>query len=371
MTPSRPSMLRRLLIVIGLAAYTFAFAEIFVRIVEPQLIMPRYVSGTAWGVRGNIPNARYSHHTPETSVEFRINSQGMRADREYPFKPLAGVCRIAVFGDSFFMGYELDLRDAFPAQLEGALSRRGIRAEALNFSVSGFGTAEMLRAYEGYARKFEPDLVLFQWQSSDLDDNVRAGLYRLEQGRLVVAATSYLPAVELQDYLMEFWVYRTLADHSHLYAFFRERLGRFAKEFLADLRRGRHAAAVDTTLAPLAPVAASAVNVETSGREVLAAAILRRAQDEVAGDGRQFAVVEVPDQLGATTFGSSWARLPPQSVAGIPVVLPLSSFDTLAATGERLYFDRGSFHLTPPATRVLADLAAEQLTRIGLPERCK
>jgi hypothetical protein len=371
MTSPRSSILRRLLIFTGLAVYSFAFAEVFVRLVEPQLIMPRYVSGTAWGVRGNIPNARYWHHTPETSVEFRINSQGMRADREYPLEPVDGVCRIAIFGDSFFMGYELDLRDAFPTQLELALGRRGIRAETLNFSVSGFGTAEMLRAYEGYARKFEPDLVLFQWQSSDFDDNVRAGLYRLEQGRLVVAATSYLPAVELQDYLMGFWIYRALADHSHLYAFFRERLGRFAKEFLADLRRGRHAAPADAAIAPVAAVAAPGANVATSGPEALAAAILRRSRDEVVTDGRKFVVVEVPDQLAATTFGSSWARLSPQSVDGIPVVRPLASFDALAATGVRLYFDRGSFHLTPQSTHLLADLTAQQLTQFGLPERCQ
>src|SRR5262245_61865219 len=126
----------------GLAIYALVLAELCVRWMAPVPLMPRYVTGTAWGVRGNIPGAVYRHVTPEVNVEYRINSQGMRADREFSPAPDSQHCRIAMIGDSFFMGYELDLKDTIATQLEESLASQGQSAEVLNFSVSGFGTAE-------------------------------------------------------------------------------------------------------------------------------------------------------------------------------------------------------------------------------------
>jgi len=101
--------LKRVIFAVALIAYTAILAEGYFRLLDPQPLMPRYVTGTPWGVRGNIPNARYWNHTPEVDVEYRINGQGLRADRDYPLQKPAGTCRVAVFGDSFFFGIELDL----------------------------------------------------------------------------------------------------------------------------------------------------------------------------------------------------------------------------------------------------------------------
>ena len=65
------ALLRRVLLGVGLVLYTLLFAEGFVRVFDPQPLMPRYISGTDWGVRGNIPHARYWHHTPEIDVQYR------------------------------------------------------------------------------------------------------------------------------------------------------------------------------------------------------------------------------------------------------------------------------------------------------------
>src|SRR5262245_7700115 len=114
----RSRIARRALVVLGLAAYTALFAEAFVRVASPQPIMPRYITGTPWGVRGNIPNAHYWHHTPEVDVEYRINAQGMRADHDFPLAKEQGTCRIALLGDSQFVGYELALADTVASQVE-------------------------------------------------------------------------------------------------------------------------------------------------------------------------------------------------------------------------------------------------------------
>ena len=229
--------LRRALLAAALVLYTLLFAEGFVRVFDPQPLMPRYITGTPWGVRGNIPNARYWHHTAEVDVEYRINSEGLRADRDYPKRKSPGTCRIGIFGDSFLFGLEVDLRDSFADRLERRLRELGFPVEVLNFSVGGFGTAEMLQTYEQFGRKFDLDVVLFSWDTSDLTDNVRSDLYRLKNGKLERANREYLPAVNIQDMLMRHRLYRFVADHSQLYTFVRDRLSLLLKMRLQSERK--------------------------------------------------------------------------------------------------------------------------------------
>ena len=226
--------LRGALLGAALLAYTLLFAEGFIRLFDPQAVMPRYITGTPWGVRGNIPHADYWHHTPEVDVEYRINGEGLRANRDYPLAKPPGVCRIGVFGDSFFFGLEADLKDTFAAALEARLRAMGIQVEALNFAVGGFGTAEMLQTYEQYGARFDPDVVIFSWDISDLNDNVRSNLFRLQDGRLERAQAAYLPAVGFQDMLMRHAAYRFISDHSQLYTFIRERVSTLAKKRLVS-----------------------------------------------------------------------------------------------------------------------------------------
>ena len=233
---------RTILIAAGLVAWGLILAEASVRVMDPQPLLPRYVTGTAWGVRGNIPGAVYRHRTPEVDVQYRINRQGLRADREYPLSPPPDTCRIALIGDSYFVGYEADLEGTIARRLEIELEERGVRAEVLNFSVSGFGTAEMLRTWEGQMRAFSPDLVVMQWHVTDLDDNLRSGLYTVKDGELQRGADTYLPSIALQDRLMRSGLYRFIADNSQLYAFARERAAGTIKALLVviqEVRRGK------------------------------------------------------------------------------------------------------------------------------------
>ena len=90
---------KRIVALLGLIVFTLAFAEIFVRLVAPQALMPRYVTGAPWGVRRNIPNADYWHITPDVKVEYRINRWGMRDDRDFTLADLFdGYIFLAPFG---------------------------------------------------------------------------------------------------------------------------------------------------------------------------------------------------------------------------------------------------------------------------------
>ena len=345
----------RLLRGLALLAYTLAFAELFVRIFHPQALMPRYVTGTSWGVRGNIPNASYWHDTPDVHVQYRINSQGMRADREYPLQAPPLTCRVAVFGDSFFMGYEVSLEDTYAAQLEALLRAQGFSVEVLNFSVSGFGTAEMLRTYEGFARNFGPNIVVFEWHHTDPDDNLRSGLYRLENDEIRPGKATYLPAVKTQDFLMRFALFRLASDHSHLYTFLRESAATFAKRTLAA--RGRKASGETRDVEPGTFVPGGAI--KRSGR--LSAALLIHTQRLLEHEGRDFYLVEIPRSSGRTQFHSPAEALPDATRAQLKIVSPMAVFKKVASPTVQLYYGRGPGHLTPLGNRLVAEESVRSL----------
>lgn len=331
---------------VGLTLYTLVFAEAFLRAFSPQAILPRYVTGTPWGVRGNVPDADYWHRTPEVTVEYRINHQGMRADREYSIEKPQGVCRVAIFGDSFFMGYELNLEDTFAFRLERHLNSVGIRSEVLNFSVSGFGTAEMIQTYEGFGRQFEPDVVIFEWHDSDLEDNVRSGMFRVSNGVLERGARTYLPGVSIQDALMKSTIYRIVADNSHLYTFVRERAARKAKELLIAIRMIRTRATQSEAHAQDDDADREAEDVKPYA-SVLAGKLLQYAHDLVVAEHRDFVVVDVPRRTSRTSYNSSLYLIPQETRANLKFLTPLHELVAAANPETKLYSERGHDHLTP------------------------
>jgi len=354
----------------GLAIYTFVVCEFAVRVLKPQPLMPRYITGTAWGVRGNIPNAKYWHSTAEVRVEYRINAQGMRADRAISLSKPVGTCRVAMFGDSFFMGYELDLRDTVASQIETMLEENGYKAEVLNFSVSGFGTAEMLRTYDAYARGFSPDAVIFQWHSSDLDDNVRAGLYKIRNDRAIATGSSYLPSVAIQDVLMKLSPYRWLSDNSHLYSWLREKVAVLVKKMLV-VRSDAKAVGDERASRPRPRNGRGREAKVVPHSVVLAAELLRLANESVIADGRSFLVVDIPKSRGRTAFESDWDRLPHSSVEEVEVLHAAEVFRPFAGPDTKLYYEEGHHHLTPLAARALASAVATRLIDRGSMTGCE
>jgi hypothetical protein len=356
-----PALLRRVLLGAGLVLYTLLFAEGFVRVFDQQPLMPRYISGTAWGVRGNIPYARYWHHTPEVDVQYRINGQGLRADRDYPLRKPAGTCRIGIFGDSFLFGLEVDLRDSFADRLEKRLRERGFPVEVLNFSVGGFGTAEMLQTYERFGRQFDLDTVIFSWDSSDLDDNVRSDLYRLETGKLERAHAEYLPAVDVQDMLMRYRLYRLISDHSELYTFVRERMNLFFKTRVIHVRNESLSAA-DPGDAEGVPSGDPDVDeLQHRNKIDLSAAILIHAHDVVTSSGEDFYLIDIPARLSRTKFSSPLDILPDSVRSHLQIISPLAALSKTARPDLKLYYERGLGHFTPTGVQILVDEAVERV----------
>ncbi|MCB0319862.1 MAG: hypothetical protein KDD60_02985 [Bdellovibrionales bacterium] len=89
-----------------------------------------------------------------------INSQRLRSLREYSQVPNAGVQRIAVFGDSFVYGTEVDTVDSWPSQLETLKPD----FEVLNYGVGGYGTDQAYMRFRAEGFDFSPQVVVMGFQ---------------------------------------------------------------------------------------------------------------------------------------------------------------------------------------------------------------
>lgn len=113
----------------------------------------------------------------EGDAHVRINSDGLR-DEEHPVAKPAGEIRIAVLGDSCAEALQVPAEKTFWALLEKELARcpavAGRRVEALDFGVSGYGTAQELLTLRHHVWKYDPDLVLLAFYSgNDVRNNWR------------------------------------------------------------------------------------------------------------------------------------------------------------------------------------------------------
>jgi hypothetical protein len=216
----------------------FLIAEMVVRIWFPQPMLPRYVVDAPYGIRTNKPNMSIWHTSPDYRVNVRTNSKGIRSDREIPYEKPVGTFRIVGLGDSFTLGYEVDLEDTYLFQVESILHERGHpRVEVVNLAVSGFGTAEELITLNEEGFKYSPDVVVLGYFNNDMENNITSNLFAIKNGTLVRESMSYLPAVGIRKVLYAIPGYKLLAEESQLWNIFRNRIsfmisqGLYAKNF--------------------------------------------------------------------------------------------------------------------------------------------
>ncbi len=176
---------------------------------------PRHVVEAPWGLRYNEPGAHYRHKSADGIWYFRINDQGMRADRNYSHEKPPGVKRILNLGDSFTLGFEVQNEQTYSSVLQRELSAAGMNVEVLNAGVSGFSNAEACIYLERELLRYEPDLVVVSYWYNDPQDNVRSGLFRLEGDSLVLWHEKYVPMGQLANFLNTNWLFTKLSERSN------------------------------------------------------------------------------------------------------------------------------------------------------------
>lgn len=318
-----------------LVLYVLLASEAYIRVVQPTKIQPRYVVGAEYGVRMNKPLMTYYHTGQHYRIRFDINSKGIRADREIPYDKPASTYRIVAFGDSFGMGYEVELGDAWLSVLERELNKSGqCNVEVVNLSVSGHGTAEELVTYLNEGYKYEPDLVLVEWHQTDLDDNLRSRLFALGDGVLDKANDTYLPPIE-NAALLESPVYRLIAENSMFYAWARQSLSTRVQRLMAatankDLEQSQ------------------ATVTDQSARGALSIALLDRFASEAQQRGADFYALDVPWWVDRVTFTSSFPEVPSLATK---VYSPIEDF--ALRRGEEMYWEDGFGHFTPLGNNIV------------------
>lgn len=111
---------------------------------------------TEVGRRGTIDSALgWTYGRDFASETEHLNSQGLRARREYAPHAPPGTPRIAVFGDSYVYGNEVSDAETWPSQIE-----HGWRAEVLNYGVGGYGLDQAFLRYQHEGAALAPSTVV-------------------------------------------------------------------------------------------------------------------------------------------------------------------------------------------------------------------
>lgn len=320
--------------------------EIFIRIMKPQPMLPRYVTAGEFGIRVNMPNKDYMHTTPDYTVYLHTNSKGIRAPKDIPYAKPQGVTRIVLLGDSFGMGYGVNLEDSFSEVMRRKLEMHlGSPVEIINLSVSGFGTAEQLLMFQNEGIKYQPDIVISTWHTTDDKENLRSGLFNYVNDELVVNNKTFLPGVKQREMLMRIPGFNWVMDNSQLYNFLRSRAASITKKILLALR------------AP-APTKAKIKKLSPAYSE-LTFALVKALEKETQKVGAQFVILDIPKRKTRTTFDS---LIPPIYQQYFNVVSPISELRDNA--GQLLYWENSHGHWTPKGCEIVGSKLAQALMEL-------
>lgn len=145
----------------------------------PSFTLPDDITGSS------LRPSTSGWYRAEGEAFVRINSHGLRSEREYTYAKPPGTVRIAVLGDSFAHAAGTPAESTFWAHLEREVNLcrpfGERRAEVLNFGVSGYGTAQELLTLRHRALKYSPDIVLLAFFPGN---DVRNNSKRLEVNKL-------------------------------------------------------------------------------------------------------------------------------------------------------------------------------------------
>ena len=350
-----PPLVKRLLIVLVCLLWIPIGGELFLRVFDPIEITPRFIQEGSHGIRENIPGSRYHHVSREYYIPFAINEQGMRDHRTFKPRAESGTLRILLIGDSFGMGYGVSFKDSVPALLETKLAESlDSRVEVVNYSVSGFGTAEELITLDDRGWELEPDVVICYFHPGDLSDNVRSQLFRLDDGNLVRWKDQYLPAVKLRTALFSYSAYRLMAQYSQFYSWIRNRAGIYARAALASIR-SQESKENDSKKSD---------GTETIGYPIqLTLQLLSQIKKQCVAHDAKFIVLSIPVCKGRAEFSERFPEAAAETLGlDIAPVSPIECFEQ--HPGEIIYWEHSAGHWSPLGTNCVAEVLAAKVRAV-------
>ena len=153
---------------------TVLCASLLLSLLLAEAIFQRYfpqptyaVKLCPWGFE-HIPNISFKHATEskESLSHIQYNSQGFRGTAEYAISKPEGILRVAILGDSYGEGAEVDYEYLHGTVLEEMLNTyldksdaRYRRAEVIKAGVYAYDSCQELRLFETRVLEFRPDVV--------------------------------------------------------------------------------------------------------------------------------------------------------------------------------------------------------------------
>lgn len=197
-------------------------AEYIVRFLrkDKMVLFPRYHTDAKYGeyrIRRLRPNSKFWHTSIDGSWKFTTNKQGFRSYYDFSYDKPPDVLRIIALGNSHTQGYEVRQDCTYSAIIEKYLSDRGYKAQVYNMGISGFSTAEELVLLENEAINYKPDYVVLAFYANDFEDNVKTGLFGLNNGKLSVERKEHVPGVRIQNFIYDLPFICFLGENSYFY----------------------------------------------------------------------------------------------------------------------------------------------------------
>ncbi|MEI8343169.1 MAG: GDSL-type esterase/lipase family protein [Verrucomicrobiota bacterium] len=292
-----------LLVSTGIA---LALAEIGTRIVfaDKVVLFPRFHTDAQYGpyhLRRLLPSTTFRHTDIDGSWLFKTNAQGFRDTRDYPYEKDPGVLRVLCLGDSQTEGFEVNQENAFPKIIERKLAQLGRKAEVMNTGISGFGTAEELAFLENEGLKYKPDVVVLGWYANDPDDNVKSGMFAVENGQLVPRKYEHVPGVSILNAINRIPPLRWASEHSWFYSLLFNHIWDLKKELLS-----KKSAAETAEFTARAP---SQDKTTVNYQNELSAKLIERLRETCAKAGARLVILDIPLFKTAADFETS---VPPE-----------------------------------------------------------
>jgi hypothetical protein len=180
--------------------------------------------------------------------QYKANSKGMRATREYPPRPEPGIVRVGAFGDSFTHGSGVPTGFTWEERLESSVP--GL--EVLNFGIPGSDPGQALLRYRREGVQYHSSIVLIGAMSENINRMVntfrpfyfsRSGIpfskprFDIERGKLVLIENPIRSINEYKELLSDpERMLPRLGEHDYFYRRFHRRS---RLDFLPSVRFAR------------------------------------------------------------------------------------------------------------------------------------
>ncbi|HEV8580817.1 MAG TPA: hypothetical protein VGX68_17265 [Thermoanaerobaculia bacterium] len=161
--------------------------------------------------------------------QYKANSKGLRATREYDLRPAPGIVRVAAFGDSFTHASGVPTGFSWEERLEAL----DASLEVMNFGIPGSDPGQGLLRYRREGVQYHPAVVLIGFMSENINRMVntfrpfyftRSGIpfskprFAVEGGRLVLIENPVKSIAQYRELLNDpaTWLPR-LGEHDYYY----------------------------------------------------------------------------------------------------------------------------------------------------------